>query len=259
MLGSTQRECRRTPTTTTAPVNIQMADASLKSSGSTFCLVPTGIVPLFLYSLVAIAAPILFHVHNDEALKVTIGTGSTSIVEGTLIGAMVCYSLVPFFLLVSNNTMRYNLVLAHHCAIEGVMLAIAYTMDSPVYWVVFAVVIVHLLPFFVLSTPRFLTALAFVGVYVNLFFTGLYKSFQVSTTATGSTFEDVVQQIMAGNGGAAYFYTYFPYVAVASAVQFLLSTIWIGTCTCDYFCWLSILRDGMKSMRACIACDQMEV
>lgn len=128
--------------------------------------VPKGFLILLLYSAYAALLPLLyFYVEYDFASTMT---------RGGVIGASTLLALVA--ILANDCCTWYNMVLLYHTAIEVKVLdtvltyAMADTTDDVSMawsWIGAAIVIVHLLPFFLVDWTRLLLVLAFAGVPVN--------------------------------------------------------------------------------------------
>lgn len=129
--------------------------------------VAKGFLPMLVYMLLAGTVPLLF-------FYTTIDT-TTDMQRAFIIGMSALGSLLIVAANVCNSW--FNITLAFHTAIEvkvvDAALALAMadgtsTAGVTWAWVAAAVIVLHLIPFFVLDHSRLLALLAFVGVPVNV-------------------------------------------------------------------------------------------
>ena len=148
------------PTTTSA------CDTSTKRGGISQCGLPRGMLPTCLYSGLSILIPLLFFYADvdytqDATRGVVIGLSAVSGLVAILANDCCCwYNMMLFFhvgIEVKVVDVAIDYAYADGTSDEGMGLAIAGA----------AVVILHLVPFFVSNNVMLLIALAYAGIVVN--------------------------------------------------------------------------------------------
>lgn len=129
--------------------------------------VPQGLLPLLLYSGFAFLIPTLFfYVDYDYTDTMTRGL----VIGGAVLGGLLV-------VLANSCCVWYNMALLFHTAVEVKVLDIGYrfayaettsNVDMGLVIAGGAVVILHLIPFFLTARTALLTFLAFAGIGVNV-------------------------------------------------------------------------------------------
>ena len=162
---------RRPVAATQAPLPTTMSDthqSTLKSAISCRLPVPRGLVPTTLYSLFALAIPLLWFFMDPPDY-------TDNAVRGIVIGGSALAGLIV--ILANDCCCWYNMMLFFHIGIEAKVVdaAIAYSQlattdgtGQALSITAAVVIIVHLLPFLLTDRIMLLSLLAYVGVVVNV-------------------------------------------------------------------------------------------
>lgn len=166
--------CETAPRLRTAPTELSRVTVQSSTTSNTskptagWCKVsvPKGLLPVTLYSLFFLAFPLISHFvtydFTDEIVRV---------------GVIVASFLAATIILVANDCVAwFNMALFFHLGVEITVLDTLITFAQAsttsdtglvLAWTASAVIIIHLLPFFLLDHAGLLTLLAYAGVAVN--------------------------------------------------------------------------------------------
>lgn len=150
--------------TTVIPVVLETS-ASTKESFSAVS-VPKGFLALFLYSAMFAVPPILF-----EYVEYTWTDTATRV------GVIVVAAVFALAVVLANDCLTwFNIMLFFHIGVEVRVLDVLMSKarlettsdgDAALAWTGFIVVLVHLIPFLLVDSIKFLALVAFAGVVVN--------------------------------------------------------------------------------------------
>lgn len=125
-----------------------------------------GFVPLLLYSSIFASLPLIYEYVDIDYAN-----------DGVRTGVITLSSTVATIVVMANDCAAwFNMALFFHVGVEVRVLDVLMEVarrpstsdaDEALAWSAFAVILVHLIPFFLLDHAAFLTVLAFAGVVVN--------------------------------------------------------------------------------------------